>query len=292
LRPRQRIAEELERKLIECVTELPYQKTCRLAEAWLGTRVSAKTLHGRVQARGSQLRFSPAEPTRAVQADGTKVPAGPSERGTEVRFSFQILGRHEEHGRTVVEKRIAGWGMGPGGWQEALPEGIATEVIVTDREKGLPELLAKRHPEVRHQHCEWHLGHTLDHLLYLDGMKVQERKAQVAELGRIVWGEVPDRRGAYTAFVATLTPWPKAHTMLCDAMPNVLFAEPSCERTTSIIEHEMREVNRRMDVGVRWSVSGAASLLRLRQARRINPDDFERLWSPLRASALSVVPLA
>ncbi len=293
LLPRQRVSEELERKLVECATDLPYQKTCSLAAAWLGASVSAKTLHGFVQQRGEQVRFTPAKPPKAAQADGTKVPAGASERGAEVRFSFQILGRHEEHGRNVVEKRIAGWGIGPGSWSEALPGGIATEVIVTDREKGLPELLAERHPEVRHQHCEWHLGHTLGHLVYLDGVKVKQRKAYVARLARIVWGRrMRRRRAAYEAFAAKLAHCPKAHTMLRDALPNVLFDVPSCERTTSVIEREMREINRRTDVGVRWSVRGVANLLRLRQARRINPDDFERVWSPVRTTAVQTVPLA
>jgi hypothetical protein len=281
LAPRQRVARELVRKMVECVTELPYGKTCRLATAWLGASLSPKTLHGWVQELGSRVHFTPAtEPAAVVLADGTKVPAGKSERGMEVRFSFQILGRHEENGRTVVEKRIAGWGVGVGGWKDALPPGIATEVIVTDREKGLPELLATRFPRLRHQHCEWHLCHTLNHLLYLDGVKLAKRKVLKAELGKIVWGRtITNRRERYAALCGQLACYPKAHTMLVDAMQNVLFDVPSRERTTSVIEREMREINRRSDVGVRWSERGIDNLLRLRAAKRINKDDFERVWS-------------
>lgn len=291
--PRQRIAEELVRKMTECVTELPYGKTCELANAWLGASVTPKTLHRFVQERGARLRFTPAEPTEVVVADGTRVPAGSSERGVDVRLSFQILGRHEEHGRTVVEKRIAGWGMGPGGWSDALPAGICTKVIVTDREKGLPELIAARFPGIRHQHCEWHLSHTLGHLLYLDGVKVKERKPLTAKLSHIVWGEsTEDRRAAYTTFCGELTHRPKAHKMLSDALENVLFDDPSPERTSSVMEREMREVNRRSDVGARWSERGIDNLLRLRAARRINKDDFERVWLPVKTTAIQVVPLA
>jgi hypothetical protein len=290
--PRQRVAEELVRKLTECVTELPYAKTCELAKAWLGASVTPRTLHRFVQERGARLRFTPAEPTEVVMADGTKVPAGLSERGVDVRLSFQIVGRHQEHGRTVVEKRIAGWGMGPGGWSDALPAGICTKVIVTDREKGLPELIAARFPGIRHQHCEWHLSHTLGHLLYLDGVKVKERKPLTAKLAHIVWGETEDRRAAYASFCAELAGRPKAHTMLSDALENVLFDDPSSERTSSVMEREMREINRRSDVGVRWSERGIDNLLRLRAARRINQDDFERVWLPVKPTAIQVVPLA
>jgi transposase-like protein len=209
-----------------------------------------------------------------------------------VRLSFQILGRHAEHGRVVVEKRIAGWGMGPGGWSEALPAGICTEVIVTDREKGLPELIAERFPGIRHQHCEWHLSHTLGHLLYLDGAKVKERRPLTAKLSHIIWGKTTkDRRAAYTKFSAELAHFPKAHTMLADALDNVLFDESS-ERTSSVMEREMREINRRGDVGGRWSEPGIDNLLRLRAARRINKDDFERVWSTVNPTAIQVVPLA
>src|SRR5688572_31110457 len=100
-----------------------YGKTSRLAAAWLGASLSPRTLHAHVQELGASVRFTPAPATAVVLADGTKVPAGGSERGMDVRFSFQILGRREKHGRTVVEKRIAGWGVDTGSWEDALPAG-------------------------------------------------------------------------------------------------------------------------------------------------------------------------
>ena len=72
----------------------------------------------------------------------------------------------------------------------------------------------------------------------------------------------------------------------------MLFEKPSSERTSSVMEREMREINRRSDVGVRWSERGIDNLLRLRAARRINKDDFERVWSPVNTTAIQVVPLA
>ncbi len=55
------------------------------------------------------------------------------------------------------------------------------------------------------------------------------------------------------------------------------------------MEREMREVNRRTDVGARWSVSGIMNLVRLRLAKRHHPDDYGRLWSPLRKPASTTV---
>ncbi|HEX8903936.1 MAG TPA: hypothetical protein VF771_03800, partial [Longimicrobiaceae bacterium] len=87
LKPYQRVSEELERKLVEWVTELSYAKTCKLGGEWLGETLAPKTLHRYVQQRGSDVRFTPAAECAVALADGTKVPAGPGERGCEIRFS-------------------------------------------------------------------------------------------------------------------------------------------------------------------------------------------------------------
>jgi hypothetical protein len=291
LKPRQRVSEELERKLIEWVTNLSYAKTCGIAGEWLGATLSPKTLHRFVQQRGNAVCFTPAPACAVALADGTKVPAGTGERGCEIRFSLQILGRDQLHGRNRVLKRIAGWSVGPGPWSRAIPAGVATDAIVTDREQGLAELMQKEHPGVLHGMCEWHLGHTLDHLLLLDRVKNQERKQRVAELSRIVWGPASQRAARYRALSDALQHCPQASTMLRNVSAYVLSTKRPSERTTSVIEREMREINRRADVGARWSIPGVDHLLRLRHSQRINPDDFDRVWHVVRKPAFHTVPL-
>lgn len=292
LRPRQRVAEELERKLVEAVTEYSYAKTCAIGRAWLGETVSPKTLHRAVQQRGSRVRFTPAAGCRVALADGTKVPAGTGDRGCEIRFALQLLGREERHGRRRVAKRIAGWSVGAGAWSRAIPAGIATEAIVTDREQGLAELMRKEHAGVFHGMCEWHVGHSLDHFLLLDRVRNQERKQRVAELGRATWGPAEKRAAAFQALRERVKAYPQASTMLRNVAAYVISAYRPPERTTSVIEREMREINRRTDVGARWSVAGVDHLLRLRHAKRINLDDFERVWSAVQQPVFHMVPLA
>jgi hypothetical protein len=97
---------------------------------------------------------------------------------------------------------------------------------------------------------------------------------------------------AYTTFWEALGQSRRGREMLRAAAAKVLYPRPSRERTTGAIEREMREINRRTDVGVQWSVSGVDHMLRLRHAQRINPDDFERVWSPVRMPSFEVVPRA
>ena len=142
-----------------------------------------------------------------------------------------------------------------------------------------------------HGMCEWHVPHTLDHLLLLDRMKNQERKHWVAELCGILWGTAEKRAAAYPALCSALSHCSQAHTMLMNVAAYVLAPERPSERTTSVIEREMREINRRTDVGARWTVRGVDHLLRLRHSKRINPDDFDRVWSTVQKPVVHLVPL-
>jgi len=291
LKPHQRVSEELERKLVEWVTELSYAKTCAIGGEWLGATLTPRTLHRCVQQRGSQVRFTPAAECDVALADGTKVPAGTGERGCEIRFALQILGRDERHGRARVLKRIASWSVGAGPWSRAVPAGIARHAVVTDREQGLAEAM-QQHPGVFHGMCEWHLGRSLEHYLLLDGVKNRDRKRRVAQLARVVWGPAPERGPGFRRLRNALRGCRNASTMLRNVEAYVTSDQRPAERTTSVIEREMREINRRTDVGARWSVPGVDHLLRLRHSKRINPDDFNRVWSHVEQAAVSTVPLA
>jgi len=281
LRPRQRVLEELLRRLVDWVTELSYEKTTRMGGEWLGATVSPRTLHAEVQRRGAMLEFTEAEPLGTVVADGTKVPAGARLRGEELSVAFQLQGRRAENGRPVVDKRVIGIGVGVGHWQETLATDGEPDLLVTDGETGLRELVGWYFERTRHQLCEWHVAYSMAHMLGLDGMAVAERKKLSGKLNGIMSRGGAWARHQYRRIVESLDAYPRAQGLLERAEPFVLYSPPSAERTTSVMEREMREVNRRTDVGARWSVSGITNLTKLRLAKRHNPDDYERSWNPL-----------
>lgn len=288
LEPGQRIVEEFTRRLVDWVTELSYAKTCRMSREWLGDAPSPKTLHEHVQARGEAVEFTEAEPLEVVVGDGTKVPAGPKPRGEDLTVAFQIGGRRKENGRPAVQKRVVGMGIAEGSWQEALATAGEPDLVVTDAETGVRELVAEYYPGARHQLCEWHVPYTLAHTLGLEGMRVEERKAIAGKLS----GMLARRDPRALTLADRLDGYPKAQSFLRSIEPYVLYSPPSQERTTSVVERQMREINRRTDVGARWSIRGVANLMRLRLAKRHNPDDYERLWRPLRPCSSTLVPQA
>lgn len=292
LKPRQRVLEELLRRLVDWATELSYAKSSRLGEECLGATASPRRIHQEVQERGEDVEFTEHGPLETLVADGTKVPAGQKPRGEDVSLAFQIRGRRLENRRPVVDKRVVGFGIGWGHWHETLATATEPDLLVTDGETGVAELAEWYFSGTRHQRCEWHLSYGLGHALGKDGLSVEERKPLAGKLSGIL--ARGGRGGAkarkqYRTFTDGLEAYSSAHSLLTNAEPYILYSPPSSERTTSIMEREMRELNRRTDVGARWSIRGIANLLKLRLAKRHNPDDYERVWSPLQTHALTLV---
>lgn len=277
LAPRCRVSEELLKQLFEGVVQLSYAKTTQLASAWLGSSVSGKTLHRAVQERAPRLQFTEAPDLETIVADGSMVKAGPKKRGEEYCVSFQLQQRGKVHGRPSVLKRVIGFGFGRWGWYEAFSNETQPKLVVTDGEQGIRQSVANSFPGARHQLCEWHIPYTLNLLLVMDGgVPLERRKRMAAELRTIIRRR--DHAG-YVRFTKRLKQGSHARALLEHAFPYIMYKRRSKVRTTSWAERQMRELNRRTDVGVRWSLSGVANMLKLRLATLHNRDDYERIWS-------------
>ena len=287
LRPRQRIAEELLEQLGEGVLDLSYRTTCALGRAWLGGSVGPRTLWNAVQDRGRRVRFTARGPLDVFLVDGTRVRAGRRPHGEAAVLGLQIDGRDGPPGRFRVRKRLLGFGVGRSAWPAVLGVGHHAPLVVTDAASGLRELVQAICPTARHQLCEWHLTESLKHFLTLQRVRPVERRALARELAGILRRR--SRRG-YTAFRAKLRRYRNVASLLRQALPYIMYADRSAERTNSIAEREMRELNRRTDVGVRWSIAGVRNLLGLRLARRHNPDDYARVWERPTPVSWQLVP--
>lgn len=277
---RRRISAGLEQRMLERVYETSYRKSVRALKSCAGVKVSPSTLHRVVQRRGKQLELSADPAAEVVLADGTKVRAGTRTELEELRMAVQVLGREEREGRPRARLRLLGLEVGPGGWPRVMQPAPGTRVVVTDAELPVRAHVRDRYPGARHQQCEWHIGHSLNWSLRVDGVKVRERKTHRAALGKILWGDAPfeERRQKYDAFVAALHQSPTSQKQLRQARSYILLPG-SKERTTSLIERQMREVDRRAWIGARWSSGGLRNLLRLSFARTHNPDDYRQLWN-------------
>lgn len=282
LQARQRVLEEVEQKLLEVLTHLSYAATCSLAASWLKVEVSPRTLHVRVQKKAQALELTPDAAAVTVIADGTKIPAGEKAQGTEIRTGFQIVEKGQEHGRPCNTLRLVGVGMGSGSWKQALPQALSPARVVSDADPALRVYVRECFPEARHQLCEWHVLYSLEWSLINDKIAWAERRVWKDELNQILFDcrRQARKRERYQDFAERIAKVsPKAKQQLEAVFSQILYEEPSPERTNSLAERQMREINRRMENGSRWSEEGAKSLVLLRLAQRHNPDDYARLWS-------------
>lgn len=288
LQPRARVSEELLRHLFEGVVQLSYAKTARLAAEWLGSSLSARSLHRAVQERACRLEFTEAPGLETIFADGSLVKAGEKKRGEEYCVSFQLQDRVTGPGRASVQKRVIGFGFGRTGWYQAFHNATQPTLVVTDGESGIRQSVAAAYPAARHQLCEWHVPYTVSVLLNRDGgIALERRKQMVAELRGIIGSRDHDR---YERFTNRLRRGTHSRAHLEHAKPYIMYEPRSSVRTTSWAERQMRELNRRTDVGVRWSPYGVANMLMLRLATLHNRDDYERIWTSPNPLEWGLVP--
>ena len=281
LEPRQRSTTELRRKAVEQVYGQSYRAAAEAVRDCMGVRLAPSTVHRYVQRSAAAVELRPDPSSQIIVADGTKARAGTRTELEDLRMAFQLSGRSGTPTRPQAHLRLVGLGVGLGTWAQVLPGDTRTTLVVTDAEAALESHIRTRYPNARHQYCEWHLPYSLRYTLLEDGVRVAERKPLCDELAKILWGKMPrrQRRKRYMEFVEQrLSAYPKSQNKLRRALPHILFPRASAETTTSLIERQMREVDRRAWIGVRWSPSGLRNLLLLKLARRHNPDDYARVW--------------
>jgi hypothetical protein len=287
MEPRRQCTRELTRKLVERVYDTSYHKSVRTARDCMGVGVAASTLHRLVQESAARLELTPDAECEVVMADGTPVRAGERMRsGTrveheEMRLAFQLIGRtDEETDRPKAQLRLIGLGVGLRTWPMVLPGDTRAKLIVTDAEPALVPHVRDLYPQARHQMCEWHIAHTIDWPLRKDGVGLKQRRRLQDELHSIIWGNRSqvEKRALYQAFIERLSCSPSAQYQLRQAALRILYDEPSSETTTSLIERQMREVDRRAEVGARWSIRGIRNLMLLRMCRTHNVADYARVW--------------
>ena len=290
LEPYQRATEGLRRPLAGLALETSYGKANRWGEETLGATLSPMTLWRTVQERGQRVEYTaaPGEADR-LELDGTQVPVRRTKRGKPVHLAFAV---GERDSRRCRQKRLVGVGLGAGRWPDAVPEALTPELVVHDGERGLGPMVARRYPEARAQRCAWHLVHRLDHKLWRDGWPKEDRDRRAAELREHVFGpEPPDatRRVVLHQWAEKhFAPGSPGHRYIERALEDVGYAEPSTLRTTAHAERAMRELNRRTDVGAPWTLEGIGNLLRLRLARRHNPDDYDAVWDDDNSSDITL----
>ena len=285
LAPRQRRTEGLATAASALAVEVAYAKASRLLAEVGGVSLSARSIR-RDLLKGAPLRLGPPEELEEVPVlllDGTGERAGKKKNGVELHLAVGIVARKQAGKRTVCQVELLGATLGEGwGVLFDLIGHLRPGLVVVDGEEELSTLCAKYFPTAPRQRCLWHLARAMVRLArYNDGVGSKIVDQAAADLQAILDGAWVERDlsnalecldlladnleldGAKAAATHLRNARDEIFTFLSNPQAGTLVAghKGRPEVGTGVLERVMREMNRRSDVGVRWSVEGVRRLL-------------------------------
>lgn len=285
LAPRQRRTAELSKATAALAVEVAYAKASRLLCEVGGVVVSPRTIR-RDLIDAAPVRIGPRVGVSEVPVlllDGTGERAGTSKGGVALHLAIGIISRRTESGRRVCGVELLAATLGEG-WPKLfeLLGPIRPGLIVVDGEEELSNLAELHYADVPRQRCLWHLSRAVIKLMrYTDKTPSVNVDCAAADLETILanaWAtrDLHDSLDRYNALIERLAtqgaPAAAGHlrraigevfTFLTDPSAGWLIAghKGRPDVGTGVLERVMREMNRRTDVGVRWSIPGVRAML-------------------------------
>lgn len=286
LRPHQRRTDRLSQMAAGLATEVAYAKTSRLLEELSGQEVSARTIRRDVVAMAPQRVGPQITQVPILLLDGTGERAGESKHGVELHLAIGLVTRRRQGKKVRVEARLLGATLGePWAVMGELLGDVTPGLIIVDGEEALDFMVAATFPHVPVQRCLWHLQKGMFVLArYRDRIPQEQAEGFRRRLGEVLTAaqrhrDVDDARAAYLRLAdqieaaggrsaAHLLRVAVDHAFTFLAHPQagrLLFGDKGRpELGTGVLERVMREMNRRTDVGVRWSIQGVRAVLMLK----------------------------
>lgn len=222
----------------------------------------------------------PLEPARAKHGtcvmDATLVP-GDGPRGQMAVGVAHMIQRGPIHyGRLTFTRQVVATTAGPEVKLRGALEGQRIDTLLHDGR------IDMRYAVRRPARCRWHVPHRVTHVLREDRVLGRRTKQEAASLRKILFSMTDPKRAAQR-----LKKWadkrkkemPLTWRFLTKAIPELIrpVADPDAYVvvSTSPIEREMREINRRMENGSHWTIAGAEAFLRHHQVARHEPKRYQ-----------------
>lgn len=307
LEPYQVSTTEFQAQAVKVACQTSYARSVEHIHELGHVKVSATAVHRWAQDKGKQVAFDVGRANgRSLLLDSTKVRAGSKKRGCSLNLGLSIQQRCWVNGRPQLKVYPVCFGVGESWTKTGRPLAETQPArIVFDGDEGLIAWLEDTFPNVLKQRGIWHLVTQLYWPLWEDGLSKAQAKVWMGKLGKIIYHpeyEAQRSRTELESLIAHLSQkgLSNAAGYLETAAPYVFtyrehpdgmfFHERRLESwaisSTSPLERQMREINRRTDVGVRWTASGVQNLIGLDLVRRFDPEQWQTLWLlPQRAPA-------
>lgn len=275
-----RFTDELVQKSVELGLQLPFDKSAVIVKKLTGGTISAEGLRRKIGQVANSLSLPKLVSGQTVMVDSTKVKAGVKQRGASVHLAITAEGSTKKKGRPSIKKQLLH--LHVGGFHRLYN---ALDVMQTERlvhDGGEDYTAVSKYS----QRCRWHLVHQLKHYLWQDGVPHEIRGSCQEVLRDVLW----DNRNGHKRLAAYIKDLEKlglktSATHLKGAEKEAFTFKKEggfSFSTTSPLEREMRELNRRADVGARWSEKGIENVLKVLFHYRLNKDSIK----PIRVTEL------
>jgi len=302
LGPHQRRTEALSKLAASLAVEVAYAKASRLLAELAGPVVSARSIRRDVIAMAPQRIGPEVTDVPILLLDGTGERAGPSKGGVALHLAIGLVSRRRNGKRVSVEARLLGATVAEG-WSVMgdLLAGLRPGLILVDGEEELSALAAERFEGVPVQRCLWHLARGVyraaryndraseqladDFARQLEALLREAYAGADLDAARAAYADLIDDAegcGAMAAAAHLRGAETEVFTFLTHpAAGRLLFGDKGrAELGTGVLERVMREMNRRTDLGVRWSVEGVRAILMVKLQRKYAHGP----WSPSEAT--------
>ncbi|MGH9151930.1 MAG: transposase [Acidimicrobiales bacterium] len=298
LRPHQRRTGALSELAASLAVEVAYAKASRLLAELAGPEVSARSIRRDVMAM-APCRVGPeVSEVPVLLLDGTGERAGQAKGGVALHLAIGLVARRREGKKVCVEARLLGATVAEG-WDVMgdLLAGVRPGLILVDGEEELSALAAERFAGVPVQRCLWHLARGVfraarytdrasaeladDFRRQLEALLLAAHRSGDLAAATAAYADLIDDTegcGAWAAAAHLRAATGEVFTFLThpDAGRLVFGDKGRPELGTGVLERVMREMNRRTDVGVRWSVPGVRAILMVKLQRKYAHGP----WSP------------
>ena len=267
----ERSSQGLRDRQVSLTCEVPYRKARDFIYLCFDVSLSPTTIRKSIDREAAAIRSRPVSADgKVVYEDSTKVKAGNKERGESLHLAITAAPGPILFGRNQMQKAFLFLTTDSGDAIKERLKSLDSRAIVHDGDMdltGCARLI---------QRCLWHLPHQLHHFLWQDGRGIEARRPYVKALIKALQGarstqEMIDQYSKVTerlrshGFNHAALHLERAKPEIHTARENNIFYA-----TTFPVEREMRELNRRADVGVRWSVRGVENLLLVKTYMRFN----------------------
>lgn len=139
--------------------------------------------------------------------------------------------------------------------------------------------------------CRWHVTHSVRQLLYQDGITGDTNQWIVDQLKRLVWDDECDESN----YRVQLIQWsrryeayaPHAAAHVRHAVEGLVKTRRHELQTTSLVEREMKEINKRFENGGGWTQHGGEAMIRHHQMLRHEPEEWTNQMTDLVGNAMT-----